>query len=412
MLKISYMFLRRMSQKLWVRVGLFALLSVLTLPLAIFVERFLPRDVATLFDKQAVMPVLQILASSMLTVSTFSLGIMVSAHRAAAGQATPRVHRILIRDTTTQTVIATFIGAFVYSLSAIMMFQADLYGEGAPVVVMGITLLIVGLMTVAMLRWIAHLSELGSMDATMEATTRLAAQSLYRFHQSPALGGTPMNGDTVWPENLTALPAPKSGFLQAIDAVALDKQCATPGNMVYVAQRPGKLVLAGEPLARISGQVTTEMMVAMTRAFVIGAKRTYDQDAAFGLLVLSETASRALSPGINDPGTAIEALTELEKLLWDFSRKDPAEPPRCPRIFVPELGDEALIDSAFAAIARDGASQIEVAIHLQKALKQLARCGRDDLSAAATAMSELAMAHANAALRLDAEKERLQKHAL
>ncbi len=148
MLKHWFVFLRRISQKLWVRGALFALLSVLTLPLAIFVEQFLPPEIADRFDKEAVMPVLEILASSMLTVSTFSLGIMVSAHRSAAAQATPRVHRILIRDTTTQTVIATFIGAFVYSLSAIILFRAGLYGIGAPVVVMGVTVLIVVLMTV------------------------------------------------------------------------------------------------------------------------------------------------------------------------------------------------------------------------------------------------------------------------
>ncbi len=150
----------------------------------------------------------------------------------------------------------------------------------------------------------------------------------------------------------------------------------------------------------------------MAPAFVIGKQRTYDQDAAFGLLVLSETASRALSPGINDPGTAIEALTEMEKILWDFSRKEPGNPPQCPRVFIPELGDEALIDAAFGAAARDGAGQIEVAIHLQKALHQLGRGGRDGLAEAAGQMAKLALAHSDAALRLDAERERLRRHVM
>ncbi len=94
-----------------------------------------------------------------------------------------------------------------------------------------------------MLRWIAHLSDLRSMDATLDSTARLANQSLEMFRRAPALGGTPMNDHTVWPEKLNSLPSPKSGFIQAIDVAALDKGCSGPGNIIYVMHRPGKLIL-------------------------------------------------------------------------------------------------------------------------------------------------------------------------
>jgi uncharacterized membrane protein len=123
------MILRRLSHKLKLRVTLFALLSVGTAAIAILAEDMIPATLRRSFSPDTVLPILTILASGMLAVSTFSLDVMVTAHNAAAGQTAPRVHGLLLAETTTQTVLATFIGAFVYALAAIILFKAGFYPE-------------------------------------------------------------------------------------------------------------------------------------------------------------------------------------------------------------------------------------------------------------------------------------------
>ena len=65
----------------------------------------------------------------------------------------------------------------------------------------------------------------------------------------------------------------------------------------------------------MSGPEDEDVHKAVAEAFTIGAERTFDQDPRFGLCVLAEIASRALSPAVNDPGTAIDVIGRAVRLL-------------------------------------------------------------------------------------------------
>lgn len=211
------MTLLRLSRKLWLRIALMALLAVLASAMAILLEGYIPLGLQNRFAPDAVLPILTILASGMLAVSTFSLNVMVTAHNAAAAQTTPRVHRILLADTTTHTVLATFIGAFVYALSAIILFKAGFYPDGASVLVLGFTVAVVVLVILALLDWINHLSDLGSMDATLTSTEEFTRACLIRTRRLPSLGGRRLTRDTLLPTDARPLSAPTTGYVQFIE---------------------------------------------------------------------------------------------------------------------------------------------------------------------------------------------------
>lgn len=400
--------LRRQLRKLGLRVTLYAALAVVVAVAGTLLAPFLPEKLTGLVKPEAVMPVLDILASSMLAVSTFSLGVMVSAQNGASDRATPRIHRLMLDDRTTQSVLAVFVGAFVYALTAILLFRTGLYPEEVAVLVMGVTIVVVVLVVVAMLRWIDHLSSLGSLDQSLRIATEAARASLDSHARRPALRAVPLTGDVILPDRVTPVPAQESGYVQYVDVAAMEA-CLPGVSRAYVTRAPGAHVLAGQPLALVSGSVDDEVLQRIAGAFVTGQIRTSEQDPEFGIMTLSETASRALSPGINDPGTAIEAIERLQTLLWDYARNDaPPDPPRANRVFLPVPGADRLIDAAFGAISRDGAGTIEVAIELRKALLTLAVSPNDALNAAARAMADHALAHAEAALVLDVERDRLR----
>jgi uncharacterized membrane protein len=108
----------------------------------------------------------------------------------------------------------------------------------------------------------------------------------------------------------------------------------------------------------------------MRKAFVIGDMRYFDEDPRFGLITLSEIASRALSPAVNDPGTAIQIISSYVRLfsLW----AEPLDSKKSRENHTTALRFQNLqlkiFEDAFRPLARDGAGNIEVMIRLQKPL--------------------------------------------
>ena len=109
--------LRQTLKKLWFRATLFAMVAIITALLSILFRSMIPESVSVKVGAEAVDNILNILASSMLAVTTFSLSIMVTAYGSATTNVTPRATRLVVEDVTTQNVLATFIGSFLLKWS-------------------------------------------------------------------------------------------------------------------------------------------------------------------------------------------------------------------------------------------------------------------------------------------------------
>lgn len=382
------LFFLRYYRNMGLRVVLYALLSVAATLISPLANKLIGESVSLEIDFSSVTPVLTILATSMLAVSTFSLNIMVTAHRAAADVATPRIHRILLEDTTTQSVLAAFIGAFVYSLGSLVLYRLGFYPEDAAVAVMGITTLVVMWVIISLLRWIDHLTTLGSLENSLKSAGACAKDALLAHARHPRFGARPLTESTVLPANTTALKAPTSGYLQLIDMAKL--QDRLPDNVaIYLDVSPGAYVLVGQTIGHVSGTAASGVAAQLVGAFIFGDVRTHEQDAEFGLIVLSEIASKALSPGINDAGTAIQTVNVLTSLLWDYGCEvEKEDSTTIPQVFVsfPEPSD--FISAAFSSIARDGAGKFEVAMRLREVLSVLSASQNAELSAAARSFAK------------------------
>jgi uncharacterized membrane protein len=171
---------------------------------------------------------------------------------------------------------------------------------------------------------------------------------------------------------------------------------------IHVVALPGSYVDPTHPLAMVEAEPDEDVRRDIRSAFVIGGGRTFDTDPRFGLLVLSEIASRALSTGVNDPGTAIDVVGTLTRVLaeWGEVQKDANPEIRYPRLTVPEIDPVDAFADAFRGIARDGAGLLEVQLRLQKGLATLAAVDPSlfgnparEMSKEALQRASLAMAH-------------------
>ncbi|SMH51293.1 DUF2254 domain-containing protein [Mesorhizobium australicum] len=375
-----------LTRRLWFRASIISLLSVAAALVSIVVAPYLPAGISAKIGADSVESILTIIASSMLAVTTFSLSTMVSAYSAATSNVTPRATRLLIQDTTAQNVLGTFVGSFLYSLVALITLSTGSYGERGRVVLFVVTVGVVLLIVVTLLRWIDYLLGFGRVGETTAKVEEAAERALKDRHRNHYLGGAPLTLGEPVPPDATPVFADRVGYVQHLDIAALAEAGEARKTKVWVGATPGTFVDPGRPLVWVGVPLSKDNEAAFREGYTVGEERTFDQDPRFGLSVLAEIASRALSPGINDPGTAIDVIGRTVRILsvWTAKPERDAEPeePRFPDVFVPSLEPAEMFDDVFHPIARDGAGQAEVQIRLQKAFAALARCGdgrfRDD----------------------------------
>ncbi len=406
--------LKQMSRRLWVRATLLAILGVATALLAALIKPVIPASLPGRIGANSVGGILTIIASSMLTVTTFSLNVMTSAYGAASSSVTPRATKLLMEDSTTQNVLSTFIGSFLFSIVGLVVLQTGAYGEQGRVVLFIVTIGVIALIVLSLLRWIDHLTRLGRVGETTMAVEETARRALAARLADPYLGGNKLHDPQKHiPEGAVALTSDIIGYVQHIDMGALSAVAEESKAEIYLTVNPGAFAYPYTTLAWILPDAAdTEIpMEALRKAFSLDSVRTFDQDPRFGLVVLSEIASRALSPAVNDPGTAIDVVSRITRLmaLWATGGEQGEEKEiKHPRLHVPALKTMDMLEDGFLPIARYGAGMVEVQVKLQKGLYALSQLGDEEFRAAAKRYAHLCLDHAQAALSQDADRLRVK----
>lgn len=371
--------LRGYLRMLWVRVTGMGLLAVVTVGSSQIIEGLLPQEVQNRISMESADRLLNIIASAMLAVTIFSLTVMVSTYQATASQFTPRIHQLIREDAITQNTLATFIGTYVYALTAIVLREVGFFGDEGALVLFCVTVLVLSLIVWSLIHWMQHLQVLGSLiDSCRQIEEMTRAQFQERL-DTPCLGARPMTGAP--PEEGVEITTDQTGHIQIIHPEPLQHLAEELELEIYLLHEIGAFVFYGAPLVRITGledspsEETMDRLCRVVRNnIVVGVARSFEQDPRFGLLTMAQIASKALSPGINDPGTAIDIINRSGRILSVY-RDETAEEdePLHPRLHVRPLDPDDLIDDAFSAIARDGAAFHEVQQRLQKVMSGLMR---------------------------------------
>jgi len=403
---------KRLSERLWVRPVLFSLLAVLAAFGAAAADSFgfwpwVPR-----IDRDIVEKLLSIIAASMLGVATFAVGSMVSAYASVSSSATPRAFALVVSDDISKTALSTFIAAFIFSVIALVALKSDVYGRVGLFCLFLMTVGVLAWVVFTFVRWVDQIARLGRVGTTIERVEKAAEKAFDDRRRAPTLlAMPPREGDPGDP-----LYCGSVGYVQHIDVAAL-QVCAEKHRLtVSVAALPGTFVGPGRAIAHLKGDrgsLPADLdRLAFVKPFLVARDRRFDDDPRFGLIVLSEIAARALSPAVNDPGTAISIIGTLVRLfvLWTspLHDKHKAPEPKFDRVFVPPLTIMDMFDDSFTAISRDGAGAIEVVVRLQKAFISLATIEHDELRHAARRHSRLTLERAQLALRLPQELDMLR----
>ena len=262
---------------------------------------------------------LTIITGTVVTVIALVLGLTVVALQLSSTQFSPRLLRKFLRDRANQIVLSVFVATFVYSAAGLYTVGLAAGGRVEQFPRLAVSGAI-GLLfaTMAMVVYfadhLAHSIQVDAIGARVEKDTLAVVRG--------RLGGVieePTPTPPVW---ALPVPAARSGYLQTVHADPLLEWARRHRFTIRLSVRVGEHIVANTVLgwvwtatAELSPVDPAMARAELDRAVRIGFERTLEQDAALGIRQLVDMACKALSPAVNDPYTAVQAVDHLSVIF-------------------------------------------------------------------------------------------------
>ncbi len=270
------------------------------------------------------------IASSLITVTALTFSLTVLTLQLASSQFSPRLLRTFTSDRFVHVTLALFLGTFTYSL-AVLRTVRDADEAASPFVPqVSVTLaFILGIASVlGLVLFLAHLAREIRVETMLHKVRGDATSAARRLLETSP--GSDQAPEPVPPSDAAALEAATSGFLIALDEAALLEAAIEAEAVVVLDCIPGAWLVAGTPIGvawprpggNLDGEVMERLREQIAGAITSGFERTAAQDIGYGLRQLTDVAIKALSPGINDPTTAVHALAHSSALLCELVGHD------------------------------------------------------------------------------------------
>ncbi len=322
----------------WFYPALFTLAAIALATATIWLDRqgtaeWLARtELLTPSRPQGARSLLSLIAGSMIGVAATVFSITIAAVAYASGTYGPRLLTNFMEDRGNQLSLATFIATFVYSLLVLRVirgedehavsssYAATTLGPGfvpqlSLLIAFGLTL-----MSVAVLVYLLnHIPSSIRINKVIERIGRRLLKDLdERF---------PVEGDAEpvpHEQRGTQIVSHRAGYIDIIEFESLDGLAKANKGEIVLARRTGDFVHGAVPLLYWCGAepVDDDLAGKLRACFAIASSRSAAQDIDYLIDELVEIALRALSPGINDPFTAIAALDWLGAATAELSARD------------------------------------------------------------------------------------------
>ena len=339
----------------------------------------------------------------MMTVTGLSFSLTMLTLQLASSQFGPRLLRTFMRDSGNQVVLGTFLSTFIYCLLVLRTVKGVEGASFVPHISVAFGL-ILAIASLAVLIYFIHhvavsiriefiLAELA--DEIRDSIARLFPEQL-GHEPSPseaerALQRMPADFD----RDARTIRLDASGYVQHIDDEALLRVAAEHDLIVRVDTRPGRFITRRDAIlsAYPRERAPDEVADSLRSALILGPDRTPTQDIEFSLHRIVEIAQRALSPGTNDPTTALYCIDRLGEALLDLSERSLPTSMRFGeddrlRVVVEVRSFDDYVRPPIAAIARYGLGDADVVQALLRVVNAVAERADPDAGKAIRALGE------------------------
>ena len=277
--------------------------------------------------------VLSAISGSLITATSLTFSLTVVALQLASSQASPRVLRTFAKDRAVQGTLAIFVGTFAYAITVLRTVQdaTDSTDPLVPRIAVTLASMLTLASVLALTLFLAHLARQLRVETVLQQVHRETSRTI-EFVRSTSTEGAMSVPEGIRPATVYFALARGSGFVRGVDRARL-LELAVKHDLVIEEEYPaGHHVVESTPIARwwprdVLSHPTEEDIEARGReiaaSFSLAYERTASQDIGFGIRQLTDIAVRALSPGVNDPTTAVHALGHVSAVLGDLAELPP-----------------------------------------------------------------------------------------
>jgi uncharacterized membrane protein len=316
-------------------------------------------------------------AGSTIGVAGTVFSITIAALSLAAGQMGPRLLRNFTHDRGNQITLGAFLGTFSYALMVLRSVRTQAEGEFVPHLSMSVGILLAFICVGTLVYFVGHMAGRINVDTVIELVSGEVHAAIERVGTREPQA--PLPAASTW-RDAAAVSDPRRGYVEHIDVDRLADWADSRQTRLRLLVRTGDYVFPGAPIAFAIPEVAG-LAQAIAEATTLEAERSSADDLEYAVRQLVEVAVRALSPGINDPHTAMNALDRLGAALCDLA---PLALPsgahlrhgRCVLV-VPTVDYGGLVDAMFHLVRQNAAGSAAVLIRMIEVLTAVASCERD-----------------------------------
>lgn len=332
-------------------------------------------------------------ASSTIGVAGTVFSITIAALSLAAGQMGPRLLRNFTKDRGNQISLGAFLGTFSYSLMVLRTVRSEEEGAFVPHLSLTFGIMLAFACVGVLVYFVGHMAGRINVDTVVDLVSDDVRDAMKRLTVKDQQPSPPAL--SFW-ESAVLINDSRRGYLQQLDASGLTEWAVEKGTSILLLVRPGDYVFPGAPIAFMR-PVVEGAEQAIRIATALGPQRGSSADIEFAVRQLVEVAVRALSPGINDPLTAISVIDRLGAALCDLVRLHLPTGVTIsdgrPVVVTPGVDYDGLADAMFHMIRQNGVRSPAVLIRILDVLTAVVALER--------APSRVATLHRHADLVLD-----------
>ncbi len=341
------------------------------------------------------------IGSAMVSIAGIVFSVMLVTLSITSSQYGSRLLRTFMSDRVTQFALGMLVGTSLFTMLSLAGIRESPTGTSTANVSVIVGLLLATTSLAVLIGFIHHVASLIQAPNVVAAVAQDLDDSFNRlFPEKLGDGSELKTPDQIAPlpgGNGSAVRSKKEGYLQAIDTAALMSVAESHDLFMRLWVKPGEFVEQNQTIVEVwpcevfvDGHHATQRDTVpdfgtgfqdrINDTMITGRRRTPRQDAECALEELVEVAVRALSPGINDPFTAIACIDRLAAAIGRVSERTMPDPLRCdpngvPRVLARATKFSHLMDTAFNQIRQNGGHCVAVAIRLLQAFNRIAKHG-------------------------------------
>lgn len=328
--------------------------------------------------------VLGVIAGSIISVGGVAFSVTMVALTLTSGQYGPKTLRNFLEDSASKLTLGLFLGTFVYTLIVLTSYAQDDTPRYTVFTALALSFLT--------LLGFVHFIHQTATDLQADQIVHRLGNQLRRALQDfvkPSDRSARTNDTLPWRRTARTqrpylIAADAQGYVQTIDYPGLLRWCRKNDCLVQVRVRAGDFVVEGVCVFKVYGCDPQDLESAvehLNEHMILGPIRTPIQDPEYPITQLTQLAARALSPGINDPGTAITCIDWFSLALAGLVDRDM---PGCvfldeedrPRVLARSHDFSGIVKAVYAPLRQFAKSNIAVTVSLIDSLCRLGELTR------------------------------------